>query len=452
MAIPDAHKGKYIFHFTDVRNLDSIIKNGLLCTNEKYRRGIKHQNIANQTIQERRANMDVTVDPGGKVHDYVPFYFSSINPMFLTILNHKNCDQNLIIYLCLKIDRLDSDDAVFTSASANTVVPPTFYDDSSHLDDLAWDLILSRKWKMESDEDKHKKMAEALIHTKVDIGDVDAIVVYNEGVKKGVEKVFGQNGVKAPEILYNNNPKMLKYRFYYTKIFFDDRKYETLVTGPYTLLSSYKAVIEKVKENRKTKKGNYPYATVKALVESLDKDITILSELKAVADLLQNYPPHNDTVGDHTEKVVEEMKKCDYYKGASEEVKNVLLLGAYLHDIGKGPASKWKEGKMNCAYPDHPVDAIPMIERILSEDIETLEDDVIRRLCMLVVYHDIVGECYEKGRDKQQIADLIGSEDDYDMLTAISIADATATNGFWGRKLVRGAAAMKAEVMKLKNG
>lgn len=51
MAIPDIHKGKYIFHFTDARNLDSIIKNGLLCTNEKNKQGIKHQNIANQTIQ-----------------------------------------------------------------------------------------------------------------------------------------------------------------------------------------------------------------------------------------------------------------------------------------------------------------------------------------------------------------------------------------------------------------
>jgi len=71
---------------------------------------------------------------------------------------------------------------------------------------------------------------------------------------------------------------------------------------------------------------------------------------------------------------------------------------------------------------------------------------------MLVVYHDIIGECYEKGRDKQQIADLIESEDDYDMLTAISVADTTATNVFWGRKIIRGAAAMKDEVMKLKNG
>ncbi len=40
MIVPDIHKGKYIFLFTDLRNLDSIIKNGLLCTNEKNKQGI----------------------------------------------------------------------------------------------------------------------------------------------------------------------------------------------------------------------------------------------------------------------------------------------------------------------------------------------------------------------------------------------------------------------------
>ena len=452
MAIPDIHKGKYIFHFTDFRNLDSIIKNGLLCTNEKNKLGIKHQNIANQTIQERRANMEVTAGPGGKVHDYVPFYFSSVNPMLLTLLNHKNCDQNLIIYLCIKIDRLDKDDAVFTSASANTAVPPFFYDDPSYLEDLNWDLIFSRKWRMESDEDKHKKMAEALIHTMVKVSEIDAIVVYNEGMKKAVKQVFEQNGIEAPEILFDHNRKMLKYGFYYTKFFFSGRKNETLVTGPRTLLGKYNNLIAGVKKERLTKKASYPYKAVKELVEALNKDITKVQELKASAEILQDYAPHNDTVGDHTKKVVAEMQKTAYYENASDEVKNVLLLGAYLHDIGKGPASKWEDGTMSGAYPDHPADAIPMLGRILTEEIESLSNDEIRRLCMLVVYHDIIGECYEKGRDKQQIADLIESEDDYDMLTAISIADATATNGFWGRRIISGAAAMKDEVMKLKNG
>lgn len=452
MAIPDIHKGKYIFHFTDLRNLDSIVKNALLSTNEKKRLGIEHHNIANQTIQARRDEMDVTVGPGGKIHDYVPFYFSSINPMLLSLLNHKNCDQNLIVYLCINIERLDRDDAVFTNSSANTNTPPIFYDDTTHLDELDWDLILSRKWKMDSDEDKHKKMAEALIHTKVDIREIDAIVVYNEGVKKEVEKIFKQNGLNVPDILFEHDSKILKYGFYYTKFFFDDRKNESLVIGPQTLLYMYKKLLKEVKEARCVKKERYPYKTIKELVEALNQNITRIPEMRDAVDILQNYNPHNDTVGDHTQKVVAEIQNCNYYKNSNSQVQNVLLLGAYLHDIGKGPVSKWKNGRMDSSYLDHPADAIPMLRRILIEEIEIVSDDEIRRLCMLVVYHDIIGDCLFKEREKQQIADLIESEDDYDMLAAISIADVTSCNGYWGRMISVKQSSMKVEVMNLKHG
>lgn len=94
MAIPEEHKWRYFFHFTHIKNLDSIIKNGILCTNTKNAKGIQHENIASESIQARRNEMDVTCGPKGKVHDYVPFYFTSMNPMFLSVINSKNQDRN----------------------------------------------------------------------------------------------------------------------------------------------------------------------------------------------------------------------------------------------------------------------------------------------------------------------------------------------------------------------
>ena len=177
MTIPDNHKNRYSFHFTDIHNLDSIIKNGLLCTNDKNEKGIKHKNIANMTIQDRRAGMDVPVGPGGKVHDYVPFYFSSMNPMLLKKLNEKNVDQQFIIYFWIKIQRLEEDDAVFTDASANTIEAPSFYDDVKDLDKLDWQAIDKKSWGVASDEERHKKMEEAIIKKHVDIREEDAILV-----------------------------------------------------------------------------------------------------------------------------------------------------------------------------------------------------------------------------------------------------------------------------------
>ena len=452
MAISENHKWRYIFHFTDMENLDSIIKNGLLCTNEKDKRGIKHKNIANMNIQERRAAMDVPVGPGGKVHDYVPFYFSSINPMLLRKLNEKNVDQQLIIYLCVKIQRLEEDDAVFTDSSANTADSPNFYNDTNHLDKLDWGAIDKKSWGVASDEERHKKMAEAFIHNRIEIEDIDTIVVYNEWARKNVLKVFEDNKVSPPPVLYDYNFMKERYSFYYTKFFIESMKNDSLVTGPLTLLEEYKSHLDEIKTKRKQKRNTYPYQTIEFMVDALDKDITVIPELKAIAGLLQDYNPHHDNVDDHTKKVVAEMRKFKYYTNASSERKNILVLASYLHDIGKGPQTKWETGKMTGPYPDHPADAVPMLSRILAEDIETLSDEEIRLICMLVIYHDIVGDCMEKGRNSEQIVNVIENEDDLDMLFAMSYADAKAIKGIWALNLLCREKAFKTEIMKMKKG
>ena len=426
MTISNKYSGRYIFHFTDMSNLDSIIKNGLLCTNVKNKKGIIHKNIANMTIQERRANMNVPVGLGGKVHDYVPFYFSSINPMLLGLLNHKNVDQNLIIYLCVKIQRLEKEDAVFTDASANTVDPPIFYDNTTHLDNLDWALIDSRKWSLSTEEDKHKKMAEALIFNRVDISEIDAIVVYNDSAKTYILKIFEDNKIAPPLILFFIFYHMKGYRFYYTKFFIKGKEEETLVTGSLSLLNRYKKLICVVKKKRHEKKGIYNYSTMHDLIQALDKDISVIPELKDIEGILMAYSPHNETVDKHIKKVVGEMKNLSYYKNITEEKRDMLLLAAYLHDIGMGPKEKWDNGIIKREYLDHPADAIPMLGRILTEEIEFLSEENIRMICMLVIYHDIVDDCFKKGRDIEQIVELIDCKDDLDMLFAISIADAKA--------------------------
>lgn len=62
-----------------------------------------------------------------------------------------------------------------------------------------------------------------------------------------------------------------------------------------------------------------------------------------------------------------------------------------------------ENGQMDSPYIDHPADAIPMLKRILTEEIESVSDDEIRRLCMLVVYHDIIGDCLLKERESSKL-------------------------------------------------
>ena len=99
-----------------------------------------------------------------------------------------------------------------------------------------------------------KKMAEVLIHSNVSISDIDAIVVYNDSIKEIVIKVFKNNNMEPPRVLFPHELAGGRYCFFYTKFLFPDRKNETLVMGPYLLKHRFKRLLKDVKKARKEKK------------------------------------------------------------------------------------------------------------------------------------------------------------------------------------------------------
>lgn len=447
-GIPAQHAWRYFFHMTDIQNLESIITHGLLSTNKKNELGIKHVNIANMSIQNRRATMDVPCGQKGKVHDYAPFYFSSLNPMLLGVLNKKNQDQPFLIFLCLKISKLETLSAVFTDASANTVEPPHFFDNAADLDKLSWELIDSKKWSYAEENERHKKMAEALIYEKVDFSQVDCIVVYNEGVKKHVEEILKKADVKGVRVIYYDELVGFKYNFYYTKFFIKGREKETLISGPYFLRRNTEDGIKKVIENRKTYKGDCTYNNIEALVSAIDGKFDCIKELAGIYDLQSNNPMHPETVSLHTQTVVCNIKDTAFYKHADSHSKKVLELVAYLHDIGKGPKEKWSDGKQP-VYPDHPSDAIPMVCRILTEEVRDMSDEDVRTILLLVAYHDILGDCMFCGRDVEQVVKVIKSEVELDMLFAISEADICSIRSEWYDDFVKGEDEYRQKILSL---
>ena len=120
---------------------------------------------------------------------------------------------------------------------------------------------------------------------------------------------------------------------------------------------------------------------------------------------------HWQSVGDHTKRVVEKLKQLEEYSTFSNSQKKVLKLSAYLHDIGKGTSPKDNDGKQK-TDKDHPVNAIPMLERILSEDIESISNRKIRQTVMLVIYHDLIGDVIGNDRDREQILNVIRTIED----------------------------------------
>ena len=72
-----------IYHFTDVANLPAILAAGeLRC----HRMAANAVDVGDPSIKSRRALIDVKCGPGGKVCDYVPFYYAPRSPMLYSIM------------------------------------------------------------------------------------------------------------------------------------------------------------------------------------------------------------------------------------------------------------------------------------------------------------------------------------------------------------------------------
>lgn len=432
---------KYFYHFTHLDNLDSILEYGLVCTNRKLDLGIEHYNIANKSIQNRRAQMQIICEDGlsyGVVHDYVPFYFSTRTPMLLSLINQKKVDQPEIIYFGVKTDIIKSENLIFSDASANTVIPPKFYKNFENLNKLNWNIINSKKWSYTSEE-KHQKMAEVLIKN-FDFSFVDHIVVSNENYKEKVLQILENHGINPkPKIVFQ--PLGGNY-FYYTKI----GTKQNLIIGPKSLKKHYDSVNEHIKNNR-ANRSEFNFHSINDLVLKLETDFCYLEETLGIFELATSNDMHDCTVSDHTLEVIENLKKNELFAKLDNYDKAILILSAYLHDIGKGPHSKWPD-RIQPNHPDHPYDSLEQCQRILIEEIEDLTEENIRIITMLIGYHDILGDLSKDSRNTIELKNIIKNEKDLMLLYILSQADTLAINEDWYNNLNSNFEEIKNKVLK----
>lgn len=445
MKIPREHQGRFFYHFTHIDNLDSIIEKGLLSTNLKREYEVGHFDVANASIQHRRSEMQVDVGPGGTVHDYVPFYFSSTSMMLLGLINNKIIDQREIIFLAVSIEKLLESDVIFTDASANTVIPPNFYDDPEELRRLDWNLIDNPRWKKGTSEELHARMAEVLIYNKVPIDWIDAIVVFDAEIEAKVKSSFYKNKLKALPIFH----KWFNNRFFYfTKFMFEGRKEESLVTGPKELLERYTQLVENIIDEQACEGyGKAKFDDIEDALKQIEENFCVLPELQGIYDLETDNSVHQQTVSEHTLSVVRNVEKNKYYQVLGQENQQIVRLAAYLHDIGKGPKSKWSNG-IQKAYEDHPRDAIQMLYRILTRDFCEISEEEVKKICLLVVYHDLFGDILKKGRRVSELNALRLNNTELTMLAAISKADVESISQEWSAELEDGLDILMSEVKR----
>ena len=430
-TIPEHLTDHYMYHMTHLDNLPGILSSGgILCTNALVRQNLGHHNVALEDIQKRRDR--VLTDGRNKltIHDYVPFYFTTRSKMLLSILNRRVADQYKICYLAVPITHIAEKGVRFSQKYVNTVAMPEIYDDPADLDKLRWDLIDSRNWSV-GQEDNLYRMAEALVPEEVPVSWISDIIVFDARGENAVRSCFTSAGVRCPEI--SREPFSGKF-FYFRKFFLNGRENESLITGPDELYDRFEQTCSRIQNARITsgyEMDEGAFTDIRGTVSAIGDNFCALPELAGIDGLATTNSVHQETVSEHTRTVVRMLEQNLFYGRLDRSGKQTVTLAAYLHDIGKGPKEKWENG-IQKPYQDHPADALPMLESILSRRIQFLRAAEIRQICLLVAYHDLMGGIVGKERSIEELKRLQLKKNELDMLAALSAADVSALGNSWG--------------------
>ena len=192
-----------IYHFTDVVNLPVILAAGELRCHQMATTAV---DVGDTSIKSRRTLIDVTCGPGGKVCDYVPFYYAPRSPMLSSIqfgnVPGVSPDQRRLVYLVSSTEAAYGADlaCVFTDGNAATAFT-NFYDDAAKLPQVVdWPLMRATYWfnTPEDPDRRRRRMAEFLVHRALPLELVAEIGVYDEAGESHVAGLLSVAGSTLP--------------------------------------------------------------------------------------------------------------------------------------------------------------------------------------------------------------------------------------------------------------
>jgi hypothetical protein len=161
----DAHTNPWLLHFTHADNIAGIAKTGLLADNQQPATSVE---CAEPGIKERRRLLPVTIEPGGVVADYVPFYFAPRSPMLHRIhgdgVTAYRQGQRPLVYLVTRLEAVLAAGRPWVASDRNAAVATARFTASvedlpSHVD---WQIMAAQYWANTSEDGF--RMAELLVH------------------------------------------------------------------------------------------------------------------------------------------------------------------------------------------------------------------------------------------------------------------------------------------------
>lgn len=188
MIVPNPTR---IYRLIHVDNLKILLnRKGIYAPLQEPLDGEKYRPIHDEEIQKKRSSRIIPCDPGGCLHDYVPFYFGILSPMLFRLSCHEE-GQKPIIYLVSRVQDFSKGEFVFSDGHGIKKLTK-WYNDLSHFDKIAWDIVNQKFWKDNSEDNdrQRKKQAEFLVHNFCCWSRIRGIVVFDKEIQEQIEEIF----------------------------------------------------------------------------------------------------------------------------------------------------------------------------------------------------------------------------------------------------------------------
>ena len=196
------HTYRFLEHMVHRNNLKNVLTHGLLSHNDAHKKGLISTDISMAEVQKRRKDKEIMVN--GKnmsLHEFVPFYFNSRNPMLYV----RNDIQHELVILLVSADIIDTKMsapkfAIFSDGNAANH-PTKFYSGIGQLDKLDSNIIFGKSWNHEDEEikkeNKRKRCAEVLIYPSVQVKEILKIICPNQPMLEFVKSLLDWNDLKT---------------------------------------------------------------------------------------------------------------------------------------------------------------------------------------------------------------------------------------------------------------
>lgn len=154
-----------LYYLSFMGNLISIVERGVLSKNETHRRKMSAESFAEESVQDRRRNVNVALTSHRTVplHDLVPLYLASKTPA----LSARRERRDELFFIDISLGALcdPSNEFAFTDGNAASL-QTQFFRSLYHLDKIPWDVIKARYWS-DLPDGRRRRCAEFLVHPSV---------------------------------------------------------------------------------------------------------------------------------------------------------------------------------------------------------------------------------------------------------------------------------------------